>query len=57
MCVCVRERERDDKCGVMLIISMICMSVLMLWRKSKAARLNSVRNDDDIEEDFPVLII
>ena len=55
-----RMKNRDDKCGVMLIISMICMSVLMLWRKRiKAARLNSVNrnDDDDNEEDFPVLII
>ena len=55
-----RMKNRDDKCGVMLIISMICMSALMLWKKSiKAARLNSDnRNDDEEEEeDFPVLII
>ena len=53
-------KNRDDKCGVMLIISMICVSVLMLWRKIiKAGRLNSVNRNDDREdkEDFPVLII
>ena len=56
-----RKKNRDDKCGVMLIISMICMCALMLWRKRiKAARLNSDNrndDDDDNEEDFPVLII
>ena len=58
-----RMKNRDDKCGVMLIISMICMCVLILWRKSiKAGRFDSDNrndddDDDDVEEDFPVLII
>ena len=58
-----RVKNRDDKCGVMLIISMICMCVLILWRKSiKAGRFDSDNrndddDDDDNEEDFPVLII
>ena len=52
-----RMKNRDDKIIIFLVLSLIGMFVLMLWRKSKAARLNSVRNDDDVEEDFPVLII
>ena len=53
-----RMKNRDDKIIIFLVLSLIGMFVVMLWRKSiKAARLNSVRNDDEDEEDFPVLII
>lgn len=53
-----RMKNRDDKIIIFLVLSLIGIFVLMLWRKSiKAPRFNSVRNDDDVKEDFPVLTI